>query len=263
MKRGLAVLMAALALPACKSGAPKGSELAPAPPEVVGGYLNQLLILRHPGDERALEIGAQRKLAGECDVAVLVRTAAPAKDGLRFGLETIGTPRAGARSTRCPRVQPTINVTFTGLGALSDPEAVTARVGTVLQTPEAYLAAKGVPFDLAAGSSPVEVASQEPDADEGERSLARKASTWPKLLLSVDTVQHDASGRIRHEGEVEFVAIVGSDGRLYQPRVKGGLSDAHQAAVVRTLALWRFDPARRGETPIAARIPLRTALKIY
>jgi len=263
VKRGLAVLIAALALPACKSAAPKGPAPAPVPPDAVRGYLDQLLILRHQGDQRTLRIDANRTLVGDCDVAVLVRTAVLDKGGVRFGLETIGAPRAGGRAMRCQRVQPAIQITFPGMGASSEPESVAARVGAVLQTPEAYLAARGVPFDLPGAAAPVEVASQEPDANEGERSLARKVNTWPKVLLSVDTLHHDASGRVRYQGEVELVAIVGTDGRAREPRLKGGLSEAHQAAVVRALTLWRFDPARRGEAPVAARVPLRTTLKIY
>lgn len=263
MKRGLAVLLTALALPACKSAAPKGPAPAPVSPDVARSYVDQLLILRHQGDQRALTLDANRSLAGECDVAVRVRTAAFEKGSLRFGLEAIGLPRAGGRAARCQRVQPDSQLTLTGFGASPELGTVATRVDAVLQTPEAFLAAKGVPFDLASGPAPVEVASAEPDASQGERTLARKVATWPKLLLSVDTLYHDASGRVRYEGEVELVAIVGTDGRLHQPLLKGGLDEAHQAAVLRALALWRFEPANRGDAPVAARVPLRTALKIY
>jgi len=263
VKRGLAALLIALALSACKSAAPKGPATAPVPPDVVRGYVDQLRILRHKGDERALTLDANRSLAGECDVAVRVRTAAFEKGSARFGLESIGLPRAGGIAARCQRLPPDSQLTLTGFGASPEPGDVAARVDAVLQTPEAFLAAKGVPFDLASGPPPVEVGSQEPDASESERTLARKVSTWPKLLLSVDTLHHDVSGRVRYDGEVELVAIVGTDGRLHQPRLKGSLNETHQAAVLRALTLWRFEPARRGDAPVAARVPLRTALKIY
>ncbi len=262
MKRGLAVLLGALALPACKSATPKETAAVPVPPDVVAGYVDQLRILRHQGDERSLTLDANRSLAGDCDVAVRVRTAALEKGSLRFGLERVGLPRVGGRVARCRRLQPGSQLTFTGLGVSPESGAVATRVDAVLQTPEAFLAAKGLPFDLAPGPPPVEVASQEPDANEGERALARKVAAWPKLLLSVDTVHRDASGRVRYQGEVELVAIVGGDGRLYEPRLKGSLNETHQAAVLRTLPLWRFEPARRGDAPVAARVPLRTTLTI-
>ena len=263
MKRGLAVLLIALALPACKSAAPKEPAAAPVPPDVVRGYVDQLRILRHQAVEGARLLDAKRSLAGECDVAVRVRTAAFEKGSLRFGLETIGLPRDGGRPARCQRIQPEGRIALTGFGESLDPGTVAARVDALLQTPEAFLAAKGVPFDLASGPPPVEVASEEPDASQSERTLARKVTTWPKLLLSVDTLYHDASGRVRYEGEVEVVAIVGTDGRLYEPRLKGSLEETHQAAVRRALTLWRFQPASRGDAPVAARVPLRTSLKIY
>jgi hypothetical protein len=263
VKRGLLVLFVAFALPSCKSAAPKAPAPAPVPPDALRSYVDQVRILPHRGDERALTLDANASLAGECDVAVRVRTAAFEKGSVRFGLETIGTPRAGSRVARCQRLHPGSQLTLTGFGDSFDPDTVAQRVDAVLQTPEAYLAAQGLTFDLAAGSPPVEVASSEPDADQGERSLARKVTTWPKALLAVDTLYHDASERVRYEGEVALVAIVGTDGRLYQPRLKGSLDETHQAAVRRVLTLWRFEPARLGDAPVAARVPLRTALKIF
>jgi TonB family protein len=79
----------------------------------------------------------------------------------------------------------------------------------------------------------------------------------------VDPWYHDSSGRLRQEGEIELEAVVGTDGRLHEPRVRTGVSPAHERAVLRVLPLWRFEPARRGEEPIAARILLRPVFRIY
>jgi TonB family protein len=79
----------------------------------------------------------------------------------------------------------------------------------------------------------------------------------------VDPDYHDANLKTRHEGEVEFQAVVGTDGGLREPRVRGSLSEAHEAQVLRALRLWRYEPARRKDGPLAARISGRLVLRIY
>jgi hypothetical protein len=82
------------------------------------------------------------------------------------------------------------------------------------------------------------------------------------VLLSVEPVLRDPSRRIHQQGEVEFVAVVGTDGRLRNPVPKTGLEERHEALIKRALAAWRLEPARQGDRPVAARVLLRTALMI-
>jgi hypothetical protein len=139
----------------------------------------------------------------------------------------------------------------------------TARIDAVLLTPEAYLRKKGTSFDRPKADAPSEVASQLPDAGESERRLARAVVAWPKPLLSVEAIYHDPSGRGRHERLVGVEAVVGSDGRVYRPKLKASIDREHQAAVETALQLWRFEPARRADGPLAARVPFEVALRVY
>lgn len=57
--------------------------------------------------------------------------------------------------------------------------------------------------------------------------------------------------------------VVGTDGRIHQPRVTTGMGSSHERAVLRALPLWRFEPARREAGPLGARILLQPVLRIF
>ena len=113
-----------------------------------------------------------------------------------FALDTVGRPAVGGREPRCKTIQPAVQLVVAGATPASSD--VTARVDAALQTPEAYLRAKGVTFDRAPGATPREVASPDVLAPAPESGLGRKVTAWPRLLLSVSPYAHDPSGRIHH-----------------------------------------------------------------
>jgi hypothetical protein len=257
------LLLLGLLAAACKAGGPKGPPGAPVPANLLRPYEGELRVLRHKGDQQVLKLKAEERLTGECDVAVRVRTAVFERGTARFSLLTVGLPSVGGRDATCKKLQPGIQLTFTGFPPEPSVSDLNARVDETLQTPEAYLRAKGGSFDRPPGKPPVEVASELPDANADERTLARKVTAWPKPLMTVNPSSRDPSGRVRHQGFVEFEAVVGTDGRLYDPEVKIGLGDANEVAVKDAIAFWRFEPARRGEALVGARMPLRLVLRIY
>ena len=110
---------------------------------------------------------------------------------------------------------------------------------------------------------PREIASPDVLAPAPEAGLGRKVTAWPKLLLSVSPYAHAPSGRLRQESEVEFDAVVGTDGRVHEPRIKTALSSAHQDLVLGALSRWRYEPAHTASAPVAARISSRLALRLY
>jgi hypothetical protein len=258
-----AFLLLALLVPACQT-APKKPASGPAElPDLLRPYEGALRVLPGRADEKALTLKPADVLTGACDVAVKVRGLAFDKGTVRFSLESIGQPRVGDRRPRCKELQPGMQLVFTGL----DPEAVTTktttRIDAALLTPEEYLRRKGGSFDRPQAAAPAEVASQLPDANDGERRLARAVVAWPRPLLSVEALYHDASGRGLHERLVGVEAVVGTDGRVYRPVVKASIDRAHEAALEEVLQMWRFDPARRGDGPLGARVPLEVPLRVY
>jgi len=263
MKRSLLVVLSLAILgPACKTAGPRtppGAAVLPAP---LGEYPGELRILRHVGDDRTVKVKPGERRTGSCDVAVHIRVVTFEKGTARFSLDTIGLPKADGQAPRCPRAQPGLALLVEGLEGVDASEART-RVDEMLQTPEAYLKAKGVTFDLPPGEVPTEVASKVVSAGAAEQGLGRLVTAWPRALLTVDPWYYDASGRVRQEGEVEVEVVVGTDGRIHQPRVTTGMGSSHERAVLRALPLWRFEPARREAGPLGARILLQPVLRIF
>jgi hypothetical protein len=258
------LLLLALLLPACRSAGPKGPPATAAPlPAALSSYQGALRVLPGRGDQKALTLKPGDVLAGGCDVAVHVRDVAFDKGSARFTLDTLGQPRVGERRTHCQALVPVIPLVLTGFaaGPLS-PEA-SARVEAALMTPEEYLRRKGVSFDHPAAGPPSDVASQLPDASESERRFARTVVAWPRALLSVEALYHDPSGRGRHERLVAVEAVIGADGRAYRPVTKASIDPAHQKAIESALQLWRFEPARRADAALGARVALEVPLRVY
>lgn len=258
------LLVLALFAPACQTAGPKAPPAAPLPPPaLLQPYEGALRVLAHEGDERVLTLRPGEKLTGECDLAVRVRSVAFDNGTTRFALETLGLPKVGERRVKCKRVEPAIQLVLTGSPSGPVTPELTARIDQVLLTPEAYLQVNGTAFDRAPGEAPSDVASRQSDANEGERRLARAVVAWPRLLLSVDPTYRAPSGHSHFERLVAVEAVVGTDGRLHRPQIKTSLDPAHEAAVLRTLPLWRLEPARRADGPVGARIPLELALRVY
>jgi hypothetical protein len=263
MNRSRCLLFLAVLIPACQS-APKAPPAAPASlPEALRPYEGALRVLPHRGDERALTLRPGTRLTGDCDIAVRIRSVAFEKGDARFALETVGQPKVGERRVRCRRIEPTIQLVLAGFASGPVTPEVTARIDEVLLTPEAYLRAKGTAFDRAPGDAPSEVASRLSDANGDERRLARGIAAWPRLLLSVDPTRRAVSGGGRFERLVALEAVVGTDGRLYRPQIKASLDPAHEGAVMSVVPFWRFEPARRGDAPVGARVRLELALRVY
>jgi hypothetical protein len=246
---------------ACRSAGPRSGGPVPAGRDPLRAYVGDVRVLRARADEKSLTIGPKDRLAGECDMAVRVRSAAFDKKGATFSLETVGRPAVSGHEPRCKSAQPSIQLVLAGLTATQD---VAARVDGVLLTPEAYLRARGVTFDRPADAALIkDVASPDVLAPAVEAGLGRKVKEWPRLLLAVNPYVHDPSGRLRQESEVEFDGVVGTDGRVHDPRLKTTLSQAHQDAVLGILSRWRYEPARTADAAVAARISSRMALRIY
>jgi hypothetical protein len=247
-------------LPACQTAPKTPAAVTPAP-ELLRPYEGALRLLPHQGDVRVLNVAAGQSLAGACDVAVRVRSVAFDKGAARFALDMLGQPRVGGRGPTCKRLEPAIQLTLTGFPAQVTPE-VTARIDEVLLTPEAFLKAKGTAFDRPA-AAPTEVASGLTDASDDERKAARGVVAWPQPLLSVEPLSRAAKKRAHYERLVDFEAVVGTDGRLYRPKVKTSLDPALERLVLDVLPLWRLEPARRAGGPVAARVAQQLALRVY
>jgi hypothetical protein len=250
---------------ACRTGTGPTPRTPAAPrPDFIRSYVGQTGFLRYGGDRKqwSLDRKAVERQSGGCDVAVEVKSAAFQKGVVQLGLESLGQPRVEGKRSLCRRMEPAIALRVTGFQPDESAEAVSSAVGRLLVTPEALLAAHGIRFDLPAVAEQTLVADRSPVGKAPEIRLAQEVTRWPKKLLWVEPAYADPNPKVKHEGEVEIAAIVGSDGRLREPKILTTLADTHQRHVERAFSLWRFEPARRGTQAVAARVTERTVLRI-
>ncbi len=215
-------------------------------------FVGQKLILRHFGERRSVTVSAGAVPRGSCDVAVEVADATPTASGALLSLTTIGRVRiAGATPVGdCRRLAPRVALKLK-VGAAGADATHRSVTGSVLLTPEAYLALRGQTFAYAAGAEPSVAADML--AGDAERRLARRVVSWPKPLLTVDPAYAQPGRKKHYQAQIDFSAVVGTDGRLYRPRLGTGFDAAHQRHILTSLAFWRLEPARDKQDALAAR----------
>jgi hypothetical protein len=263
-RRRLAKVLGALAVvltagAGCQSAKPRGPQPGAVPPrpDALAGLVGRTLVLRHVGNTAkvALKRSALASAAGECDVVVKVREARFDKGTAVLTLGMLGRPRLarrGAREERCGDDQAQTILTVSGFDPATPNADLEAGLGPILQTPEAYMRARGVTFDIPAGKVP------------GEPAPDHLITVKPLRLFWVDAVRPDPGRRVRHEGEVEIEGVVGIDGRLYDGRVLSGLGGSgDEQRVLELLPLWRFEPGRRDKSLVPVKVKERTVFRIY
>jgi hypothetical protein len=165
-----------------------------------------------------------------------------------------------------------IAMNVTGFEATATAEDVQTALADVLLTPEAYLKANSVAYvvpppprvEEAKTESTVVSKSYKVDALKKDVPIAAHHLTQKaRKVFWVDAITRDPRGKISHEAEVEFKAVVGWDGLLYEPKVATALSEDHEKRVLRVLPLWRYEPARRGADPAAATVVDHLVFRIY
>lgn len=266
----LALLAVAGLLAGCRSAAPSARPGAPVAPDFLQAYVGQSRIV--PGLSEAKGLSFDRRDLGKaraaCDVAADVRQARFEKGALRVRLEVLGRPRlqtkpATGRRTKCAALPREVELAISGFAPDEGAATLQAALDQMLLTPEGYLQAHGVPFDVPAADDPKAVVASNDPTTPGERqALWRKLQAQPKPLLSVDAEFQAPSKRAHFEGEAQFRAVVGVNGRLRDVQILTPLAAEHEAGVKRVLALWRFDPARAPQGPVPTALESRLILKL-
>ena len=206
--------------------------------------------------------------AAPCDVAVEVKSAVFSGGSARFTLQPIGQPRlegqpreTKGKKWRCREFPAETSLAISGLRGTTA-EALTSEASRVLLTVESYLQAHGVRFDRPPAPDPKQVADAAPNAGGEAQRLARSITAVQRRLLAIDPVYRSPNRKVRYEGLVDFDAVVGTDGRLYRPRLTTPLGD-HQERALRVLPLWRYEPARRGDEEVAVRVNDKLVFRIF
>lgn len=265
LSRCLLTLALAVALFGCRSAGRGGPAAAPAAlPAELQAWVGQKRLLAGVGDSSNLAFKAgDAAPQGDCDVAVEVLRVDFQAGKVTLGLATLGRAEVAgrARGRGCDKVPFGRQLSVTGLGSAEQAPALLERW---LKTPEALLAARDQAFDLPADPRPPVLAARGNEmGEDAERRLGRQVTAWPKPLLSVHALVQAPSGKLKQSSEVPFLAVVGADGRVYRPEVRGGLSAGHEETVRKLLGLWRYEPARKGTERVAAYVDGRLTLQLY
>jgi len=257
------VVLLALGVTGCRTAAPSGPRGFSDPVELLQPWVGRVLVLRHYGDEQSVSLRAGEQKSGTCDVIVRVGSVAFDKGTARLSLFTLGVPIVKGRRPRCDEPRSGLQLAFEGFGGAPERATLDARLGAVLQAPDAYLASKGVSFDLEAKEPSEPIATHGVDGPTAEVQLGRRVVSWPEPLLESEVWYRDTSGRVTHLGQVRVDAVVGEDGRLHQVQPRTSLAEGQRQALLGGLALWRFQPAATADGPVPARVALTRVLRIY
>lgn len=246
MNRALIALLLAL----CSVPSP-----AQTPQEYLHSLIGQRLLLRHFGDRTAvkLKLGDLDHIAATCDVAVLVRAAEWKKNKIELRWEELGTPMiAGKPYPKCPgQMMGYGAVELGGFAPDESAESLARSLAYLLQTPEQYLAAAGLQFDL----PPLPV--------QGELKEPEQPFTRPRALLSVNPTFSDAARKAKYQGNLKITLYVGADGRVYNPVVSQRLGMGLDEMALEVLPLWRLQPARKQDQPIATPMSIEVSFNLY
>jgi len=219
--------------------------------------INQKLILRNLGDQQEVKLKKDRvhDLSGSCDIAVIVEAATWDRGTVRFNLEDIGHPwvagsqRGQGRS--CKSVYSNTMLEISGFGRDEHPDSLRAVISEVLLTPEQYLTAHGVSFDLAQGP------------DDEVASKTQSPVRPPRALLTVDPTFSEEARQLKYQGTLLLNVVVGADGRPHRVRVARALGKGLDEMALKALPMWRFEPARQQDKPVAAEMTIEVSFKLY
>lgn len=213
----------------------------------------QKFILRHIGEQEHSKIqkGRVSIASGDCDVAVEVNSASWDGGTLRFRLDEIGTVSVtGVPRGQCHRVFPEISLDLTGFSDAEKSGPMSA-VSQLLMTPEHYLNALGIPFNLAPTPEGADIKPERPPF-----------ASAPKPLLRVDASFSEEARRAKFQGETFIKMIIGADGRPHRAEIVRPVGMGLDEAALRVIPLWRFEPARKDSGPVAMQATLSMSFRL-
>jgi hypothetical protein len=244
---------------------PQGMLPSGAVADFTRAYTGQMRFLPGYGESARINLaqGAALKKDG-CDVAVLVRSATLEGGTARFVLEPVGLPNIDVQRAEraCSKPPYEYVLSISDLEAGAPLERLSEEIDRVLSTPERYLKDRGVEFDRPAADKLGPIADKRLHTAYKERSLARAVTKTYRRLLSVVPLKRERHKKLHYQGEVSFVAVVGTDGRLHDAKLLGSYG-IHEDLILKVLGLWRYEPAFKDAEPVAYRTEERTRLRVY
>ncbi len=206
------------------------------------------MILRRLGGDEKIKVKKQElaRLQGSCDIAVEVKEASWDRGTARFKFDEIGQPSLPNRPNGCKKRNEDVALEVSGFNLNEPSDLLIASLGELLQTPDQYLSAQGVP-----SAPPPVTESRVPGV------------TQPTPLLSIDPAYSREASREKYQGTVVLRVTIGADGRIEQASVVKGTGKGLDESALRSLSMWRFEPARKLDKPVAFQLNLEISFHIY
>ena len=227
------------------------------PQDYLHSLVGQKLLLRHFGDVRTAKVKKDklRGLHGTCDVAVLVKDARWDKGQAQLHWEQIGSPHLPGQPRRVCKDSVVFDkgeINVTGFEPDESPDSLAAALSLILQTPEQYLAAAGIPFNL----------PPQPDVESLGTPPVPPFSR-PRPLLTVNPAFSEEARSAKYQGSLTISVYVGTDGRIHRPSIPRKLGLGLDENALSVLPLWRFEPARKQDKPVALQQSVEIDFRLY
>ncbi len=178
------------------------------------------------------------RISGSCDVAAYVKAASWRSGTAELRLQYVGyAVLVNGRSHGCSTGDEGV-LEVTGFTADEPSDSLAADIHRVLQTPEQFLAERGIPFNLM------------PAPDSVEAVRLTTAIKPPVTLLRVDGFYTPGARNHRVSGSVVVSVVIGADGRIHQAKLVHALPYGLDENALKVLPFWRFQPALRGDNPV-------------
>jgi len=225
------------------------------PQELLHAMIGQKLLMRHFGDLKDTKVKKKDLTSSKenCDIAIQIKDATWDKGKALFVWEDIGTPyMPGKPRGVCHNVYNEGTLTITGFAADEPATSLADSLPKVLQTPEQFLEAAGISFTL----------PPEPDLP-GEVGIPEKPFTPAKPLFIVDATFSEQARKNKYQGNLAVVFYVGTDGRAHSPKIYHPLGMGLDEQALNVVSMWRFEPARKLDQPVPARMSIETSFNLY
>jgi len=224
------------------------------PEEYLHSLSGQKLLMLHFGDADHSKVKKSdlHKVKISCDLAVQIQAVRYKDQEVTFDWVQIGTPQAEKNFPRNCRDRVSHDrgtLTITQLAPDETAASLAESVSKVLQTPEQYLATKGVPFNL-------------PPKTDGQK-LVSGTLIPPRALLMIDGAFSQQALRSKYAGAVTISFTVGTDGLAHQPKITRPLGMGLDEQALAVLPLWRFQPGSKDGKPVAASLNVEMEFSLY
>jgi TonB family protein len=85
----------------------------------------------------------------------------------------------------------------------------------------------------------------------------------PQVIFSPEPSFSEEARKLKTQGVVTLILVVGTDGRAHDIQVGQSLGMGLDEKAIEAVNRWRFRPATRGGEPVATRIQVEVDFRLY